>query len=197
MASSTPKIVELPDEPLPSTDEEARRRAAELRAQGNQLFGEGRYTEAVVRYTEALGLSENKAAIEAHLVLSNRAACYLKTESYEQAVDDCNEALKLQPTMMKALFRRGQAYDALGKMEEALKDLEAAVQAAADQSLPAPAVQKDIARLRKAIEEKREREKEEVLGACVPGRGWLCVNGRAGGRWQRWDAGDRGCPSEC
>ena len=40
---------------------------------------------------------------------------------YPGALEDCNLAVKLNPTYVKALVRRAQVHDELGKEEEALK----------------------------------------------------------------------------
>lgn len=39
----------------------------------------------------------------------NIAACNIKTKDYETAVAACNEALKLDPYNVKALYRRARA----------------------------------------------------------------------------------------
>lgn len=39
----------------------------------------------------------------------NIAACNIKTKDYEAAVASCNEALKLDPYNVKALYRRARA----------------------------------------------------------------------------------------
>jgi len=56
-------------------------------------------------------------------LLTNLAACFLKTGEEEQARDKCSEALNLDPNSVKALFRRGQAHLALGNYELVLKDI--------------------------------------------------------------------------
>lgn len=38
-----------------------------------------------------------------------RALCYLNLKQYKEAVQDCTEALRLDPTNVKALYRRAQA----------------------------------------------------------------------------------------
>lgn len=53
---------------------------------------------------------------------SNRAACNLFLKNYQQVVADCNEALAIKPQYAKALTRRAQAYENLGRRREAMVD---------------------------------------------------------------------------
>ena len=56
------------------------------------------------------------------IYFKNRAACFLKMERFEDAVDDCTKSLELVPNDPKALFRRCQAYEALNKVDSAYAD---------------------------------------------------------------------------
>ena len=62
--------------------------AKQIKEQGNQLFKEGRYEDALTCYTKALNLDTSGVG-ERNVYLKNRAACYLKLEKYIHAVDDC------------------------------------------------------------------------------------------------------------
>ncbi|XP_043583616.1 FK506-binding protein 59 isoform X1 [Bombus pyrosoma] len=68
-----------------------------------------------------LKTERNNLILSAHL---NLALSYLKIEQNVEAKDACNEALKLSPQNVKALFRRGQAYLALASPEIAIKDFQ-------------------------------------------------------------------------
>jgi tetratricopeptide (TPR) repeat protein len=58
---------------------------------------------------------------------SNQALCFLKTEEFTKARSSCIKALELSPGNVKLLFRRGQAAHALGDLDAAAIDLEAAL----------------------------------------------------------------------
>eukprot|EP00118_Oscarella_pearsei_P009978 m.59015 g.59015 ORF g.59015 m.59015 type:complete len:918 (+) comp34855_c0_seq13:42-2795(+) len=93
-----------------------------IKQRGNDLFGAGKYEEAVKCYTTAL----NHPSVSEDVSLAlykNRAACYIKLERYDEAVEDASESLKSHPFDVKALFRRSQAYERLGRLEEAYKDV--------------------------------------------------------------------------
>lgn len=51
---------------------------------------------------------------------SNRAACYANLGQNERVVQDCNDALKLDPVYVKALNRRAHAFEKLDNLENAL-----------------------------------------------------------------------------
>lgn len=59
-----------------------------LREQGNQAFKQGKYQEAIDRYTEAIQLLANNQTDELTKCLSNRSQCYLNLNQYEEAIDD-------------------------------------------------------------------------------------------------------------
>jgi len=52
----------------------------------------------------------------------NMAACQVKAECYEGVVQNCNQALSLQPKNIKGLYRRGKAYQAIGNLAQARSD---------------------------------------------------------------------------
>ncbi|KAF5834540.1 Metallo-dependent phosphatase-like protein [Dunaliella salina] len=84
---------------------------------GNTHFRDKKYQHAIDSYTQSLEHQENAA------VLCNRALCHSKLEEYGSAVADATRALELDPTFIKAYYRRGDANFALGKCKLALKDL--------------------------------------------------------------------------
>ncbi|EDQ85899.1 uncharacterized protein MONBRDRAFT_11489 [Monosiga brevicollis MX1] len=52
---------------------------------------------------------------------SNRAACQLKLEAHQLCIDDCDEAIKLNPSYAKAYGRRAKALEALERYDQALE----------------------------------------------------------------------------
>lgn len=65
-------------------------------------------------------------------IFLNLAACNLKLSEYEEAFENCHEVLDKDPNNAKALFRRGQAKNALQNWEDAIKDFEAALKCQPD-----------------------------------------------------------------
>uniref|UniRef100_A0A8C3RDA5 Unc-45 myosin chaperone A n=1 Tax=Cyanoderma ruficeps TaxID=181631 RepID=A0A8C3RDA5_9PASS len=80
---------------------------------------------ALAAYTEALSLSD--AASERAVLHRNRAACYLKLEDYTKAEADATKAIEADGRDVKALFRRSQALQQLGRLDQAVSDLQRCV----------------------------------------------------------------------
>lgn len=94
----------------------------DLREQGNQLFRGGKHEEAAAKYTEALKSRAVETSTKA-TILTNRAACYLKLKQYEKCVSDCTDALQLDSSLVKALYRRAIALEQLSDFNASFEDL--------------------------------------------------------------------------
>ena len=88
--------------------------AENLKKEGNELFQNNKFLEALDKYTEAINLKvETK---NNSIYYSNRALTNLKLENYGSAIEDANMALKIDPNFAKAVNRRADAYIALNKL---------------------------------------------------------------------------------
>ncbi|CAO2644550.1 Protein unc-45 homolog B [Lemmus lemmus] len=96
--------------------------AAQLKEEGNQHFQRQDYKAATKSYSQALKLTKDKALLAT--LYRNRAACGLKTESYAQAASDASRAIDINSADIKALYRRCQALERLGKLDQAFKDVQ-------------------------------------------------------------------------
>ncbi|XP_006119674.2 protein unc-45 homolog B [Pelodiscus sinensis] len=95
---------------------------AQLKEEGNKYFQAGDYENAINSYTKAMKLSKDKS-LQA-VLYRNRAACFLKKESYAQAASDASRAIDISASDIKALYRRSQALESLGKLDQAFKDVQ-------------------------------------------------------------------------
>eukprot|EP01098_Paradermamoeba_levis_P002936 TRINITY_DN1389_c0_g1_i1.p1 TRINITY_DN1389_c0_g1~~TRINITY_DN1389_c0_g1_i1.p1 ORF type:complete len:570 (-),score=236.00 TRINITY_DN1389_c0_g1_i1:116-1825(-) len=69
---------------------------------GNEFFKAANFPDAIKHYTEAI-----KRNPQDHTIYSNRAACYTKLGALREALNDCDECLKLEPSFVKGYIRKG------------------------------------------------------------------------------------------
>jgi len=177
-------------------------KAGAAKSEASQLKSEGKYDEALEKYTEAITVAPPSA-----LLYANRADVLYRLKRYQHAVRDCDEAIKLNPDSAKALRIRGRSKKQLGEWEQARQDLSASQaidfdDVAADDLKFVQEKVKDIEQkkvqerlkveqrnrkkaeeIRKAQEEeKKAREKSAARGASAPpfGMGGGGMGGMAG-----------------
>ncbi|KAL3715102.1 hypothetical protein ACJRO7_006922 [Eucalyptus globulus] len=92
---------------------------ANARARGNDLFSSGRFAEACSAYGEGLKYDNCNSVL-----YCNRAVCWSKLGLWEKSIEDCNQALMIQPNYIKALLRRAVSNGKLGRWEESVRDYE-------------------------------------------------------------------------
>eukprot|EP00744_Colponema_vietnamica_P016963 GILI01023816.1.p1 GENE.GILI01023816.1~~GILI01023816.1.p1 ORF type:complete len:442 (+),score=155.43 GILI01023816.1:55-1380(+) len=96
---------------------------ADARSKGNQLFVKGDFEQAVAEYSKGISLDPSQ-----QVLLSNRAACYLRLEKWQEALSDAQKARELNPNCLKAHFREGQAFLGLRDFAEAASSFWSAMQ---------------------------------------------------------------------
>ncbi|XP_060099416.1 sperm-associated antigen 1 [Heteronotia binoei] len=105
--------------------------AAALKAEGNALFKNGQFGEAILKYSEAVENVSNsgiQSPEDISILYSNRAACYLKEGNCVDCVQDCNRALELHPYSLKPLMRRAMAYESMERYRQAYVDYKTLLQ---------------------------------------------------------------------
>ena len=100
------------------SEEERKIASVKVKDEGNVLLSQHRYALAAEKYSAAIEIFPDP------IYFSNRAQAMIKLESYGAAIADANESIKMDPTYIKAYYRRGSAYFALAKYKEALKDFQ-------------------------------------------------------------------------
>ncbi|KAG6556418.1 hypothetical protein Mapa_002361 [Marchantia paleacea] len=174
---STPKgsgcneVLELGNKLSEVNVEEVRKQGLEVanaaKAEGNALYGEKRFVEALQAYDRGLRACELKESEEdpavkeiRAILYSNRAACFIGLDNSDSAVKECSKALELNPAYMKALVRRAQAREKLTNYEEAMADWNKLLEVDPGNALARSALRT----LAPLAEEKREKLKAEMLG---------------------------------
>lgn len=142
--------------------EKALVQANDAKLEGNSLFKDGLYEEALSKYEFALqiapnGSSSNEVRAICH---ANRGACFSKMGKYEETIKECTKALELNPTYIKALLRRGEAREKLEQYEESIADMTKILELDPSNDQ----VRRTIVRLKPLADEKREKMKEEMIG---------------------------------
>ena len=150
------KDEEIVEEVYCSVDVDAVVRDCEAqKAKANESFAAGEYAQAVLLYTlvmdrcaelpdseeaakimseaETRNVTSSKSAtppmkqlFPRHIILSNRSASFLKLGEHEKALKDAEQAVALDPTYVKAGFRKGLALHAMGRYQDAVPALGAA-----------------------------------------------------------------------
>lgn len=155
------------DESDLKSDPQRLRMAQKRREQGQGLFKEECWAEAQTRFVQALSIlgqlydttSEENKSKKSEISLScylNIASCSVKLGLWKNAVNNCSHALDLVPSHPKALFRRGQAHNALKEYAEAIADLEKAKEVSKDD----PAVLAELTKAKTALEAQKAKEKK-------------------------------------
>ncbi|XP_048214804.1 sperm-associated antigen 1 [Perognathus longimembris pacificus] len=89
-----------------------------LKEEGNQYVKDKNYKGALSKYSECLKINNQECAI-----YTNRALCYLKLGQFEEAKQDCDQALHIDGDNVKACYRRALAQKGLKNYQESLSDL--------------------------------------------------------------------------
>lgn len=101
------------------TAETRKEYATKLKVAGNNAYNKRDYTKAIGLYSKAIICKADP------IFYSNRAACYNSLGEWEKVIEDTTAALALDAEYVKALNRRGNAYEHLEKYSEALLDFTA------------------------------------------------------------------------
>ncbi|XP_069546536.1 tetratricopeptide repeat protein 12 [Brachyistius frenatus] len=90
------------------------KKATALKDKGNEAYAQEDYETAVKYYSD--GLAELK---DMQPLYTNRAQAYVKLGKYEEAISDCEWALKCNEKCIKAYLHMGKAYLGIKKYNEA------------------------------------------------------------------------------
>jgi len=91
--------------------------------EGNKAFRSGNYQQALELYSKALQIDPFNKSTNSKLYC-NRATVNFKLKNYDDSISDCNNAIELDPTYLKAYLRRAKSYMDAEKYEEAVRDYE-------------------------------------------------------------------------
>lgn len=84
-----------------------------------KIQADAAYLKEDFKAAEALYTQALLKTPEDERLWTNRAQTYLQLGRWSDAIHDCSEALKRNPYNLKALFRRGKAYEQQGNIKAA------------------------------------------------------------------------------
>lgn len=99
---------------LPEVNPEAKKKAADAKARGDEAFKRNDFAMAVDAYTQAIDFDPTDGTL-----YSNRSLCWLRLGQAEHALRDAKACRELRPDWAKACYREGAALRLLQRFEEA------------------------------------------------------------------------------
>jgi FK506-binding protein 4/5 len=140
--------------------------AERKKQEGNELYQQGKVARALKKYKRALDLFEydsnltdeqkdraKKLKVSCYL---NTAACHMKDKEYKKVIENCNKALDIDRTNIKALFRKGSCLVDLDEWDEGQRSLERAAELDPNNK----DVKRELLRLKKKRQEQDKKDKQ-------------------------------------
>ncbi|UPQ97619.1 tetratricopeptide repeat domain-containing protein [Chloropicon primus] len=108
-----PSIVEVVEEEGKSLEV-----AEGLKKEGNDLFKSEQYEKSLEKYASALLACPSTCQVERSVYHCNSAACHVKRGDFLEGKEECDKALDLNETYVKALMRRIACLEKLDEKEQ-------------------------------------------------------------------------------
>eukprot|EP00051_Salpingoeca_urceolata_P007093 m.94173 g.94173 ORF g.94173 m.94173 type:complete len:428 (-) comp15114_c0_seq1:139-1422(-) len=158
------------DNPEQLPHEERVRRAEEAKSKGTELFKEQHYAEAVMAYSEVLGLLERDFLFRPEIKRESRrikmaaclniAACQLKLGQHKDVVGICTELISQNKSTTKAWYRRALAQEQLDNLREAKQDMTKALELSPNDK----GIRRALQGIAQKIKEQDEKDKATMQG---------------------------------
>ncbi|XP_052740330.1 uncharacterized protein LOC112048181 isoform X2 [Bicyclus anynana] len=115
-------------EPLHSTALKESKKITDLKRtieQGENSMKEHRWQDALIKFNEAFTITKDNDNVDVKVNLYyKKASVYSKLKQTQRAIDECTNAILLQPNFVKAIKKRANCYTDAKQFEDALKDYE-------------------------------------------------------------------------
>ncbi|KAE9595950.1 hypothetical protein Lal_00030969 [Lupinus albus] len=86
-----------------------------LKSIGNEAYKQGKFEEALALYDKAIAIDSNKATYHC-----NKSAALIGLARFQEAIVECQESIRLEPSYHRAYNRLATIYFRLGEAEKAL-----------------------------------------------------------------------------
>ena len=130
-----------------------------MKEEGNNLFKGGKYVSALDQYTQALDVDPTNRGINAK-IYQNRAMCHSKIRDYTSAIADCDKAIQLDPSYIKAKRTRAKALGENGDWQAAVNDLKAVHESNPEE----PGLAKEIRSAELELKKSKRKDFYKILG---------------------------------
>ncbi|CAM5149056.1 unnamed protein product [Natator depressus] len=161
-------------DPWAMTDEEKMQAVPLIHEEGNELYRQGKVTEAAAKYYDAIACLKNlqmkeqlgspdwmQLDLKITPLLLNYCQCKLLCCEYYEVLDHCSSILNKYEDNVKAYFKRGKAHAAVWNTAEAQADFAKVL--ALDPSL-APVVAKELRSMETRLRQKDNEDKIRFKG---------------------------------
>eukprot|EP01126_Amoeba_proteus_P055882 TRINITY_DN695_c1_g1_i8.p1 TRINITY_DN695_c1_g1~~TRINITY_DN695_c1_g1_i8.p1 ORF type:complete len:500 (+),score=86.29 TRINITY_DN695_c1_g1_i8:46-1500(+) len=106
-----------------------REQAEKHKNEGNEYFAKKQYIPAAESYSKAIEFAPPDDKPFLAILYGNRAFANLRMENFGLTLQDADKALEMDPTYLKAYYRKGLAHMVLQKLDEAIADFKKVVDA--------------------------------------------------------------------
>lgn len=104
-----------------------------LKEAGDDHYKKAQFEDAIVKYTQCINALNDRRHPLAIKCFSNRSACYKQLSNFDGTIEDTTAVLDVEPSNVKALMRRAQAFEAIERYRYALQDVRAVLAMPAEQ----------------------------------------------------------------
>ncbi|KAF2708858.1 TPR-like protein [Pleomassaria siparia CBS 279.74] len=130
-----------------------------MKEEGNASFKAGKLQEAVDTYTKALEVDPTNKNTNSK-ILQNRALCQTRLKKYAPAIADCDKALELDPSYLKARKTRAKALGESGNWEEAAREYKSMY----EENPSEPGLAKEIRNAELELKKSKRKDYYKTLG---------------------------------
>ncbi|KAJ5487770.1 Heat shock protein DnaJN-terminal [Penicillium desertorum] len=132
---------------------------ARTKEEGNNAFKAKDYHRAIELWAQALEVDPSNKDMNAK-ILGNRAQAYINLKEYDSAIQDCTEALRLDPGYIKAMKCRAKAHGKAGNWEEAVRDYKSV----AENNPSEPGIAEEIHEAEFELKKAQRKDYYKILG---------------------------------
>ncbi|KAL8826187.1 MAG: hypothetical protein Q9170_007499, partial [Blastenia crenularia] len=130
-----------------------------MKEEGNTAFNAGKYKHAVELYGQALEVDPMNKGTNSKLH-QNRAMASIKLKDYKSAISDCDRAIALDSTYIKARKTRARALGESGSWDDAVRELKSIYESNPQE----PGIEKEIHNAELELKKSKRKDYYKLLG---------------------------------